>query len=118
MSNELHKFFRPEFLNRVDEILNFHALSKEDIVKIVDIQLKKFAEKLSAASIELEIDAAAKLYLAEQGYDVAFGARPLKRTVIKLLETPVSRMMIAGDLAAGSKLHISLNSNELIFKAE
>ena len=118
LTNELHKYFRPEFLNRVDEILNFHALSQNDIVRIVDIQLKKFADKLRDNNIELQIDDEAKLYLAEQGYDIAFGARPLKRTIIKLLETPVSRMLIAGDLISGDKLHISLNDNDLKFQAE
>ncbi len=118
LSNELHKYFRPEFLNRVDEILNFHALSQEDIVKIVDIQLAKFAGKLAANDIDFEIDEAAKLFLAKEGYDVAFGARPLKRTVIKLLETPVSRMLIAGDLTSGNKLHIILIDNELKFQVE
>ncbi|MBR7126995.1 MAG: AAA family ATPase, partial [Lentisphaeria bacterium] len=118
LTNELHKYFRPEFLNRVDEILNFHALSQNDIVRIVDIQLKKFADKLHDNNIELQIDDDAKLYLAKQGYDIAFGARPLKRTIIKLLETPVSRMLIAGDLISGDKLHISLNDNDLKFQAE
>jgi ATP-dependent Clp protease ATP-binding subunit ClpB len=113
--NELHKYFRPEFLNRVDEILNFHALSKDDIVKIVDIQLKKLSAKLEAHDIKFSIDDEAKLYLAQVGYDPAFGARPLKRTIIKLLETPVSRMLISGDLSAGDELYISLIDNVLKF---
>ena len=115
---ELRHHFRPEFLNRVDETLIFHALSKKDILNIVDIQLKHFGKLLENNEIGLKVTDAAKELLADTGYDPAFGARPLKRTVIKMLETPVSRYIISGQLHAGQMLTIDAAEKEIIFKFE
>jgi ATP-dependent Clp protease ATP-binding subunit ClpB len=89
---ELRKFFRPEFLNRVDEIVVFHSLSLEHIRGIVKIQISRFKERLTANGIGLQIDEAAEDLLAEKGYDPVYGARPIKRVIQKELETqsPVS----------------------------
>ena len=118
LQSELRRHFRPEFLNRVDETLIFHALSRKDILNIVDIQLKHFAKLLENNEIALKVTDRAKEFLAETGYDPAFGARPLKRTVIKLLETPVSRLIISGQLHAGQTLTIDEQEKEIIFKFE
>ena len=118
LQSELRRHFRPEFLNRVDETLIFHALSQKDILNIVDIQLKHFAKLLENNEIALKVTDRAKEFLAETGYDPAFGARPLKRTVIKLLETPVSRLIISGQLHAGQTLTIDEQEKEIIFKFE
>ena len=118
LQSELRHHFRPEFLNRVDETLIFHALSKKDILNIVDIQLKYFGKLLENNEIKLKVSDNAKELLAEIGYDPAFGARPLKRTVIKMLETPVSRLIISGKLQAGQTLAIDENEKEIIFKIE
>ena len=115
---ELRHHFRPEFLNRVDETLIFHALSKKDILNIVDIQLTHFGKLLANNEIKLKITERAKELLADIGYDPAFGARPLKRTVIKMLETPVSRLIISGQLQAGQTLVIDEAEKEIIFKIE
>jgi ATP-dependent Clp protease ATP-binding subunit ClpA len=115
---ELRHHFRPEFLNRVDETLIFHALSKKDILNIVDIQLNHFGKLLANNEIKLKITESAKELLADIGYDPAFGARPLKRTVIKMLETPVSRLIISGQLQAGQTLVIDEAEKEIIFKIE
>ncbi|MBR2509833.1 MAG: ATP-dependent chaperone ClpB [Lentisphaeria bacterium] len=115
---ELRHHFRPEFLNRVDETLIFHALSKKDILNIVDIQLKHFGNLLANNDIALKVTDSAKELLAEIGYDPSFGARPLKRTVIKMLETPVSRFIISGQLHAGQTLVIDEKEKEIIFKFE
>ena len=115
---ELRHHFRPEFLNRVDETLIFHALSKKDILNIVDIQLEHFAELLANNEITLHVTENAKALLADIGYDPAFGARPLKRTVIKMLETPVSRLIISGQLHSGQQLTVDEKEKEIIFKIE
>ena len=115
---ELRHHFRPEFLNRVDETLIFHALSKKDILNIVDIQLEHFAELLENNEITLHVTDNAKALLADIGYDPAFGARPLKRTVIKMLETPVSRLIISGQLHSGQQLTVDEKEKEIVFKIE
>ena len=114
---ELRNCFRPEFLNRIDETLIFHALAKEEICKIVDIQLKHLAARLAAQQITLEVSQAARDFIADSGYDPAFGARPLKRAVIRLIETPVSRMIIAGEIPPGSTLFIDVADSSLTFRA-
>ena len=114
---ELRNYFRPEFLNRIDETLIFHALAKEEICKIVDIQLKHLAARLAAQQISLDVTPEAKNFIADSGYDPSFGARPLKRAVIRLIETPVSRMIIAGEIPPGSTLFIDVADSSLTFRA-
>ncbi|MDR2470697.1 MAG: ATP-dependent chaperone ClpB [Treponema sp.] len=97
----LKQSFRPEFLNRVDETVIFNRLGKTEIAKIVDIQLDRLSERLSERKIALKLTAAARAYLAEQGYDPLFGARPLKRTIQGELENPLARAIIAGKIKEG-----------------
>lgn len=113
---ELHKYFRPEFLNRVDEIVFFHTLKKEDLVKIVTIQLDRFEERLQAQKIGLMISDDAKVLIANKGFDPVYGARPLKRVIQRELETPISRMLIAGDIREGSRLRILADNGNLKFE--
>ena len=115
--NLLHKHFRPEFLNRVDETLIFHTLSKKDIRQIVDIQLAHFSKRLAEQDIAVTVSDEAKDLLAEKGYDPIFGARPLKRTIVKELETPVSRLLVAGDVIPNTTLKITEKDKELKFKS-
>ena len=117
LSIELRRHFRPEFLNRIDETLIFHSLGKAEIRNIVDLQLKQLSARLQDNGISMQIDDAAKDLLAEAGYDPDFGARPLKRAIIQLVETPVSKMMIAGNISAGQKLQISVKDGKLDFSA-
>ncbi|MBD3322052.1 MAG: AAA domain-containing protein, partial [Chitinivibrionales bacterium] len=98
---EMRNHFRPEFLNRVDEIVVFHALSREHIEEIVGIQLERFAELLGTQNIAFEADDAAKKHLAKTGFDPVYGARPLKRTIQRELETAISRMIVAGEIGEG-----------------
>ena len=100
----LHANFRPEFLNRVDGILMFHPLAKEQIRGILDILLAKVAARLKDQGVRLDADDKAKDMLAEEGYDPQFGARPLKRVVVNEIETPVSRLLISGQLHGGMVL--------------
>jgi ATP-dependent Clp protease ATP-binding subunit ClpB len=113
--NELKDSFRPEFLNRVDEIVVFHPLSKDNLVGIVEIQLVRFAQRLTVQQMGFEADAAAKAKLAEIGYDPVYGARPLKRAISQELETPISRMIIGGELVEGQKVTVSVKDNALTF---
>lgn len=114
----LRQHFRPEFLNRVDETLFFHALKLEHLVKIVDILLGDVANRLMNHEIKLDVTEPAKKYLAEAGYDPVFGARPLKRIIVRDLETPISRMIIGGEIADGQTLKISKSPDGLVFKTE
>ncbi|NLE00872.1 MAG: ATP-dependent chaperone ClpB [Fibrobacter sp.] len=114
--SELTTVFRPEFLNRIDEIVVFHSLSKEHILGIVKIQLKRFEERLNANRIGFTItDTAAKL-IAEKGYDPVYGARPLKRVIQKELETPVSRMIIGGEIKEGDTIRVTVENDEFKFE--
>jgi ATP-dependent Clp protease ATP-binding subunit ClpB len=114
---ELRKFFRPEFLNRVDEIVVFHSLSLEHIREIVKIQISRFKERLTANGIGLQIDEAAEDLLAEKGYDPVYGARPIKRVIQKELETPISRFIISGDIKEGDTVKISTEGDRISIKA-
>ena len=114
--DELRLHFRPEFLNRVDETLVFHALTKDDLLGIVKIQLERFAARLAEQHIELDIEEDAETYLAEVGYDPVYGARPLKRAIVRELETPVSRMLISSELAEGGKLTVNRVPDGLVFR--
>lgn len=110
---ELRNHFRPEFLNRVDETVVFHTLTREHILGIVSIQLERFAGRLQTKQIGLDVSDKAKIFLAEAGFDPIYGARPLKRTISRELETPISRMLIAGTLLDGQKLSVDSNGGSL-----
>ena len=113
---ELRRQFRPEFLNRVDEIVIFHALGREHIRKIVSIQLARFIERLAAQRITLTVEDSAKKILADKGYDPVYGARPLKRVIQRELETPISRKLIAGEIKEGSDVTAWAKGEEIEFK--
>ena len=115
---ELRRHFRPEFLNRIDEILTFHALGKEEIRKIVDLLLIRVQGRLNAQDILLEVSDEAKNFIGEAGFDPDFGARPLKRAIIQLIETPLSRMLIANTLTPGMKVNVTLKEGALDFTAQ
>ncbi|MBT7162968.1 MAG: ATP-dependent chaperone ClpB [Victivallales bacterium] len=103
---ELRGMFRPEFLNRVDEVVVFHRLEREHLAGIVDIQLARFAARLTAQGVQLLVTPQARLALAEEGYDPTYGARPLKRAIARHLETPISRLLVAGNLVKGMKVTV------------
>lgn len=110
----LKAFFRPEFINRLDEIIVFHPLKKEHIRSIVDIQLKRLQDRLSDRHIELQLDDKAKDWLAENGYDENFGARPLKRLIQQEVENPLAIKLLNGDIKDNSVVKISANKDKLI----
>ena len=108
--------FRPEFLNRIDEILTFNRLEKEHIRKIVDIQLKSVAERLQARRLGLKVSDKAKDFLADIGYDPMFGARPLKRAIQAELENKLAREVLEGKFPEGSTILVDKGEDSLIFK--
>ena len=105
--------FRPEFLNRVDEIILFHRLRREDMSEIVDIQLKRLNRLLEDRKIGLSLDAKARQWLAEKGYDPAYGARPLKRVIQKWVQDPLAQMLLAGEISDGSTVKLGASHGRL-----
>jgi ATP-dependent Clp protease ATP-binding subunit ClpB len=110
--------FRPEFLNRVDEIILFHRLRREDMARIVDIQIKGLDRLLADRKIVIELDSAARDWLAEKGYDPAYGARPLRRIIQKNLQDPLAEMILSGRLKDGEKVAISASKSGLTFNGK
>ena len=115
---ELRNHFRPEFLNRVDDIVIFHSLTKGNLINIAELQVKRLAGRLSDIGIKLEVTKAAEELLVERGYDPVYGARPLKRVISKDIETPVSRMIIAGGIMENQTLMISKNEKGFTFNVK
>ncbi len=109
--------FRPEFLNRVDEIVVFHSLGREDLKQIVDIQLAHLRERLAERQITLELTEKAKEYFAQAGYDPTYGARPLKRLLQKEIETHLGRKIIAGEVAENAHVIVDYHNQALTFTA-
>ena len=105
--------FRPEFLNRVDEIILFHRLRREDMSEIVDIQLKRLNRLLEDRKIGLSLDAKARQWLADKGYDPTYGARPLKRVIQKWVQDPLAQMLLAGEISDGSTIKLSASHGRL-----
>jgi ATP-dependent Clp protease ATP-binding subunit ClpB len=115
---EMRNHFRPEFLNRIDEIVVFQSLTQEDLFDIVDIQLNRFAERFVDKHITLAVSDQAKGLLAKQGYDPVYGARPLKRVIQKTLETPISRMLISGKLGDGQAVSVDVENDGFVFNVK
>jgi ATP-dependent Clp protease ATP-binding subunit ClpB len=118
--DELRQHFRPEFLNRVDEIIVFHALSEEQLEQIVEIQLQRLRKRLADRRITLLLGESAARHLVKVGYDPNYGARPLKRTIQKELETPLGRKILAGDIHEGDTVRVDFDDvrGELTFSSE
>ncbi len=112
---EVRARFRPEFLNRVDEIILFHRLKREHMGRIVDIQIKRLQALLDERKIKLALDARAREWLADKGYDPAYGARPLKRVIQKSVQDPLSELILSGHIKDGEKVSISAGKSGLTF---
>ena len=114
---EVKKVFRPEFLNRIDEIIIFNPLTKEDIYKILEIELNSIQQKISSQGISLELTKSAKDFLVKNGFDLHFGARPLKRTIQKYIQDPLSLKILDGSLKENSHIIVDLDkADKLTFK--
>lgn len=113
---ELRNYFKPEFLNRVDEIVVFNALGPSEIAKIVDLQLNKVIQRLEAQKIKLTVSVAAKKVLAEKGFDPQFGARPLKRVIQRLVLDPLAKLIVESKIQPGSKVKVDAKDKEIVIK--
>jgi ATP-dependent Clp protease ATP-binding subunit ClpC len=115
--DELKRHFRPEFLNRIDEVIVFHQLSREEVGSIVDLMMRRVVEQLKAKDIALELTDSAKVLLAERGYDPALGARPLRRTIQRLVEDPLSEKLLWKEFSAGQMVIVDAADDEIVFNA-
>jgi ATP-dependent Clp protease ATP-binding subunit ClpB len=115
-SNELRDRFRPEFLNRIDEVVTFDALTREQLSDIVELQLERLRERLAERKIDLELTDAAKELLAEEGWDPAYGARPLKRAIQRQLENPLARELLERRFVEGDTVRADARDDELVFE--
>jgi ATP-dependent Clp protease ATP-binding subunit ClpB len=112
----LREFFRPEFLNRIDEVVEFHPLSREQIGEIVELQLRRLRERLAERGLSLELTDEAKELVAEAGWDPTYGARPLKRALQRLVENPLAMRLLEGDFAEGDTVRVDAQDGELVFE--
>ena len=112
---ELQTNFKPEFLNRIDDVVIFHQLSREEIAKIIEVQLEKLRKMLAERNIRLELDASAKDLLMREGYDPSYGARPLKRAIQTLIQNPLAVKLLQGEVQPGQKIRLSANGDVLEF---
>jgi ATP-dependent Clp protease ATP-binding subunit ClpC len=114
---ELKRSFRPEFLNRIDEVIVFHSLSREDVKAIVDLMMRRVREQLKSKDLDIELTDAAKELLAEKGYDPALGARPLRRTIQRMVEDPLSEKLLYREFRAGQTVFVDAMDGEITFEA-
>jgi ATP-dependent Clp protease ATP-binding subunit ClpA len=114
---QLRDIFRPEFLNRVDEIIVFQPLGEEQLMEIVRLLLENVRRRLAESRIGLEVTDAARAFVAREGYDPIYGARPLRRAIQRLIENPLARRILAGDFPAGSTVRVDVAGDELTFDA-
>jgi len=114
----LKNYFKPEFLNRIDEIVVFDRLDESMIRRITDLRLGELAGRLAQRNISLSVDDAAKDYIAKEGFDQQFGARPLKRAIQNLLENPIAKKLLSGQVLEGDTVHVGMSGNELAISTE
>jgi len=114
---ELRRSFRPEFLNRIDEIVEFQPLTRDQLGDIVELQLARLRERLAERRLALEVTDAAKELIAEEGWDPAYGARPLKRAIQRLVENPLALRLLDGDFSEGDVVRVAASDDgELVFE--
>ncbi len=116
VTEELKRSFRPEFLNRIDEVIVFRSLTQEDVKSIVDLLMKRVREQLKAKDVEIELTDAAKVLLAERGYDRSLGARPLRRTIQRLVEDPLAEKLLYKEFRAGETVIVDARDGEILFE--
>jgi ATP-dependent Clp protease ATP-binding subunit ClpC len=116
VTDELKKSFRPEFLNRIDEVIVFRSLTPDNVKEIVDMMMKRVREQLKTKDLDIELTDAAKTLLAEKGYDLALGARPLRRTIQRLVEDPLSEKLLWKEFRAGQMIIVDARDGEIVFE--
>jgi ATP-dependent Clp protease ATP-binding subunit ClpA len=115
-AEQLRDHFRPEFLNRIDEVVVFEPLTREQLAEIVELQLERLRARLAERGISVELTPAAKEHLAEAGWDPAYGARPLKRALQRLVENELAKRLLEGEFAEGDTILVDARDGELVFE--
>jgi len=115
VTEALRASFKPEFLNRIDEIIIFHNLTQEQIGAIVDIQMKRLESRLAEMNMVLTLSDDARAFLSEKGFDQIYGARPLKRAIQKYIENPLSMEILQGNISEGTKLRADIEGDRIVF---
>jgi ATP-dependent Clp protease ATP-binding subunit ClpC len=113
--DEAKRLFRPEFLNRLDDIIVFRALSKPDLIKILDLEVAKVTDRIQKRNFKLVFDDKARDFLVEKGYDPAYGARPMRRAVERFLEDPLAEEILKGNLHEGEPVQVTVEKDKLLF---
>jgi ATP-dependent Clp protease ATP-binding subunit ClpC len=113
---ESKRYFKPEFLNRLDDLIVFHMLEKSDLIRIVDLEIDKVLKRVRDKNIHVELDESAKELLIEEGYDPAYGARPMRRAVERHLEDPFAEHLLRGDIKEGDKVRVARREGERSLK--
>ena len=114
----LRAHFRPEFLNRVDETVVFLPLRRDQIARIVDLQMQRLRQRLEERKLKLDLTDAARTFMADAGYDPVYGARPLKRYVQQAVETPLARELVSGKIRDGQHVTVDVQNDALVFNAK
>src|SRR6202044_1466705 len=112
---ESKRTFRPEFLNRMDDVIVFRSFTKPDLIQILDLEIEKVLQRLRHKNIKVELDEKAKEFLVEKGYNPDFGARPMRRAVEKFLEDPLAEEILRGNLHAGEPIQVTCENDKLVF---
>jgi ATP-dependent Clp protease ATP-binding subunit ClpB len=115
---ELRLHFKPEFLNRIDDVVVFHQLSREQIGQIIEVQLEHLKAMLTDRGVTLVLDPSARELLTREGYDPTYGARPLKRAIQSLIQNPLAVKLLQGEILPGQTVHVSANGDKLEFKTD
>ena len=113
--DEAKQTFRPEFLNRLDDMIVFRSLTKPDLIQILDLEINKVMERLKTKNLQLQLDEKAKDFLVEKGYDPQYGARPMRRAVERFLEDPLAEEILKGNLHENDPIHVSVDQGKLSF---
>jgi ATP-dependent Clp protease ATP-binding subunit ClpC len=117
VNEELKRHFRPEFLNRIDEVIVFHQLTREQVKTIVDLMMKRIREQMRSKDLDIELTDDAKTWLADKGYDAALGARPLRRTIQREIEDALSEKILWGEFSAGQLIVVDIEDGAVVFRA-
>jgi len=117
VNDELKRHFRPEFLNRIDEVIVFHELSMTEVTEIVDLMMKRVVAQLESQGINLELTPAAKELLSRKGYDPTLGARPLRRAIQRLVEDPLSERILWKEFRAGETVVVDVEDDQIAFRS-
>ena len=115
---EVKKLFRPEFINRLDEIIVFHELTEEQLRSIVDLMVQDLEHRLAEHKVGIELTGKAKTWLAKEGYDPVYGARPLRRVIQRYVESPLSVQILRGNFGAGAHILVDVDEDKLVFQTE